>query len=250
LTRPNYLVLLLPVAALAWSSAPARRRQVIAALAPALTALLIMTPWTARNILVMHREIALTTQTGYVLAGTYNDQARSDPIFPTIWRSPAQVPETAALYLDGSLNEADMDQLQTQAALRYLGRHLMYPLEVAFWNTVYMSGANLRLVELNTTGELGLGHGTALATAGMLYLVEVLAVAGALTWRARQAPFGVWGIPLALLATTILVQGAPRFRLPVDPFLLLLASLALVTLAERLPPLAPGSTSRSVPTPR
>jgi hypothetical protein len=84
----------------------------------------------------------------------------------------------------------------------------------------------------------------------MLYLVEVLAVAGALTRRARQAPFWVWGIPLALLATTILVQGAPRFRLPVDPFLLLLASLALVTLAERLPPLAPGSTSRSVPTPR
>jgi hypothetical protein len=113
-----------------------------------------------------------------------------------------------------------------------------------------MLGFNFDLIKLNTMAELGLGHSTALATAGMLYVVEVLAVAGAFTRRARQATLWFWAIPVVMLATTILVQGAPRFRLPFDPFLVLLASLALVTLAERLSAPAAGRTSRSEPSPR
>jgi 4-amino-4-deoxy-L-arabinose transferase-like glycosyltransferase len=245
LTRPNYLVLLLPLAMLAWSST-SKRRRVLAAVAVAVTTVLVIAPWTTRNILVMHRDVVLTTQTGYLLAGTYNDAARRDSTFPATWRSPAQVGETAALYLDRSLKEADMDRVQTQAALRYLGSHPTYPVEVAFWNTAYVLGFNLDLIKLNTMGELGLGHSTALVTAGLLYVVEVLAVAGAFTLRARQGHLWFWAIPVVMLATTILVQGAPRFRLPVDPFLLALASLAVVTLADRLVPMPDGPPAKSL----
>lgn len=236
LARPNYAVLLLPLAALTWSASSERRRRVLSTVALAGAAALVIAPWTARNLAVMQRGVILTTQTGYLLAGIYNEQARTDRTFPATWRSPAQVAETAALYRDTSLKEADMDQRQTQAALRYVGGHPTYPLEVAFWNTVYMSGIDLKLVELNTAGELGLSRRTALVTAGVLYVVEVLAIFGALTRRARQAPVWFWGIPIVLFATTILLQGAPRFRLPVDPFLVMLASLVVGTMADRLLP--------------
>jgi hypothetical protein len=46
------------------------------------------------------------------------------------------------------------------------------------------------------------------------------------TRRARRAPKWLWLIPICL-ATSLFVTGFIRFRAPIDPFLVMLAALAI-----------------------
>jgi hypothetical protein len=61
---------------------------------------------------------------------------------------------------------------------------------------------------------------------------------------ARRTPWYVWAMPvLMFLSVVFLVVETPRYRTPIDPFLVLLATAALVTAARRA--LAQRSTGRS-----
>ncbi len=63
----------------------------------------------------------------------------------------------------------------------------------------------------------------------------VLALAGAFTKLVPAAPKWLWWIPLLLALSVVLVNvETPRFRAPVDPFLVLLASSALACAAARV----------------
>ena len=65
----------------------------------------------------------------------------------------------------------------------------------------------------------------------------MLAVVGAFTQRARAAPLWLWSVPLLMyLSVVFLVVETPRYRTAIDPFIVLLAALALtraVDAAER-----------------
>jgi hypothetical protein len=56
----------------------------------------------------------------------------------------------------------------------------------------------------------------------------LLAAAGACLRRARAVPLFVWLVPLLLFIPVVFFLATPRYRLPLDPFLLMLAALALV----------------------
>ena len=97
LTRQNGVVLLLPAALALWSArpgAPVRRRlePVLALLA--VTAV-VVAPWSIRNTSELDHFVPVATQTGVLLAGIYNDSARTDPDFPGAWRPPNAVPDIA-----------------------------------------------------------------------------------------------------------------------------------------------------------
>jgi hypothetical protein len=63
----------------------------------------------------------------------------------------------------------------------------------------------------------------------------VVAIAGAFTRMARRPPWFVWAFPaLMYLSVVFLVIETPRYRTPLDPFIVLLAALALVTAGRRL----------------
>jgi hypothetical protein len=63
-----------------------------------------------------------------------------------------------------------------------------------------------------------------------LWILCVLALAGAFTRLVRGAPKWVWWVPLLLALSVVLVNvETPRFRAPIDPFLILLASAGLAT---------------------
>ena len=63
----------------------------------------------------------------------------------------------------------------------------------------------------------------------------LLALAGAFTKLARTAPKWIWWVPILLALSVVLVNvETPRFREPVDPFLILLAAAAAATLTARL----------------
>jgi hypothetical protein len=67
------------------------------------------------------------------------------------------------------------------------------------------------------------------------WVVAGLALAGALTSRARRAPPYVWLVPaLMFLSVVFLVVETPRYRTPIDPFLVLLAAAALASGWERV----------------
>jgi hypothetical protein len=66
-----------------------------------------------------------------------------------------------------------------------------------------------------------------------------IVLAGLATRRVRQAlgraPRWLWGVPLVMWLTVVLVNAeTPRFREPLDPFLILLAAVALAGLLTRL----------------
>jgi hypothetical protein len=46
-------------------------------------------------------------------------------------------------------------------------------------------------------------------------------------------PFFLWLVPILMIATAVPIAGLPRYRLPADPFLLILAAIGTIWLAGR-----------------
>jgi hypothetical protein len=124
--------------------------------------------------------------------------------------------------------------LESQA-LDYISDHPLSPVEVAYHNT-------LRLLELEGTfawkaSAAAVSLPTSVARTGVIsfWILCGLALAGLPTRLVRAAPKWPWVIPLLLALSVVLVNvETPRFRGPVDPFLIVLAAAGLATLAARL----------------
>ena len=237
LTHENAALILLPLLAAVWTARPRPKPRALAA--PALliaTAALTIAPWTIRNALVMHRFIPVSDETGITLVGTYNRASAADRVVPYKWRIFYAVPgERPLIRQESHLTEPEIgDKLQSQA-LHYIAKHPSSPFVVAFHNT-------LRLLELEGTFAW---HASATAQSipisearvgvDALWVLCLLALAGAFTRLVRAAPKWVWWVPVLLALSVVLVNvETPRFRAPVDPFLVVLASAALATAAARI----------------
>src|SRR5262249_10288221 len=137
-TRANALILLVPLAFAVWDVRP---RWSARALGPpvalVLVAVLAVVPWTIRNERVLHHFVPVSTQLGSALAGTYNDEARTDPDRPGSWRSLRRVPSYADIFSKvRSTNEAVLEKQLRHRAERYVLDHPTYVAVVAFWETV------------------------------------------------------------------------------------------------------------------
>jgi 4-amino-4-deoxy-L-arabinose transferase-like glycosyltransferase len=225
LTHENGILLILPLAAGAWSVRPGLR-------APALlvgAALLAIAPWAIRNAIVMHRFIPLSDETGITLVGTYNGASAANPLVPYKWRIYFNIPGEH-IRTPGRLTEPALsDRLQAQA-LDYIADHPSAPLVVAYHNT-------LRLLELEgsyawhaSAFAMDIAPGVAEVGVVGFWILCTMALAGALTRAARSAPRWVWAVPLLFALSVVLVNvETPRFREPVDPFLILLAACAVTS---------------------
>jgi 4-amino-4-deoxy-L-arabinose transferase-like glycosyltransferase len=238
LTRANGMILLLPLALAVWDRP--WRRPSLRALGPpvalVVVAALAVSPWTLRNWREFHMFIPVTTQLGSALAGTYNDSARTDPVHPGSWRSLRRVPSYADLY--GPLRRTDEAVLERKLRKRAQGYALDHPLyvaQVAFWTTA--RGFELDGMEwaIHTASTVSIDATWAKRGVWCFWLFAVLAIAGAFTPLARRAPWFVWAFPALMYASVVfLVIETPRYRTPLDPFIVLLAALALVTAGRRL----------------
>lgn len=238
LTRANGLVLLLPLAVGVWTVRPRWSRHALAP--PALlvaVALATVAPWTVRNAVELHAFVPVSTQLGSALAGTYNDEARLDRANPASWRALKRVDDYRDIYGQiGTIPEPTLEKEFRSASLHYIRDHPAYVATVAFWTT-------RRLLELGGLDWARHTYGTvsvdpAWANAGVIcfWIVALLAVAGAFTTRARRTPLFVWAVPLLMyLSVVFLVVETPRYRSPIDPFVILLAALA-VTARRRTSP--------------
>ncbi len=259
LTRANAMVLLLPLGIAVWTVRPRVSPRALAA--PALLvalALLTVSPWTIRNAVVLDRFVPVTTQLGSALAGTYNDEARTDRENPASWRSIRWVKAHRALYenIDNVPEPVAEDQLAA-ASKEYIREHPGYVATVAWWNTrrtLELAGADWWRHTASTVSVT-----PRWADAGVIcfWVFALLALAGAFTRQARRTPLFVWLIPVLLyLSVVFLVVETPRYRTGIDPFIVMLAALALLRAlpggGDREPPppdRARYRTSPKAPTP-
>ncbi len=213
------------------------------AIGPALlvaTAALTIAPWTIRNAVVLHRFIPVSDETGITLVGTYNPASAANPVVPYKWRIYFGIPgERQLIRESGQLTEPALGDRLVDQAFDYIVSHPLAPLAVAYHNS-------LRLLELEgsfawhaSATAMGLSTNAAWIGVVSFWVMCLLAIGGAFTRATRRAPLWLWAIPLLLASSVVLVNvETPRFRVPVDPFLILLAACGVVTAAARVPALA------------
>jgi 4-amino-4-deoxy-L-arabinose transferase-like glycosyltransferase len=227
LTRANGVFLVIPIGFLLWVKRP---RFSPRGLAPSLAALavtiLVLVPWTVRNAQVFHRFVPLDTGTGYTLDGTFNAAVQTtEHRFPAMWVMPQE--HVQQLYAaDPRATEASVSAHLTSEALSYIGEHPGSVLKTLYWNTVRMLDLTPSVERFFAPYEV---YPTWLAMLSVyaLWALIPLCVAGAFFRDARAAPRSFWGMPLTLYLSGVLVLGLTRGRSPLDPFLLMLAAIAL-----------------------
>ena len=85
-----------------------------------------------------------------------------------------------------------------------------------------------------SAAAVGLSVDTARRGVIGFWIVAVLALLGLMTRAARSVPRWLWGFPALMALSVVFVNvETPRFREPVDPFLLLLAACALGAAVQR-----------------
>jgi 4-amino-4-deoxy-L-arabinose transferase-like glycosyltransferase len=236
LTRANAFVLLIPLVWAVFDVRPWRSR---AALGPpvalVLVALLTLVPWTIRNARELHAFVPVSTQFGSALAGTYNDAVRADTQNPAAWQGLKHIPDYARLWERIDVTpEPVLERKLRAAALHFIREHPLFVFKVGWWNTRRMLELAGRARSRATAATITVDHKWADRGIVCFWIVGALALAGAVTRRARRAPPYVWAVPvLMFLSVVFLVVETPRYRTPIDPFLVLLAAAALATGWER-----------------
>lgn len=233
LTRVNAAVMLVPLVLLVWTRRPWRSGPALRPPAAVVAAaLLCVVPWTLRNAHVFHQFVPVSTQAGFTLGGTYNEIARHDKRFPGIWVEWFRVPRyrNAAL---AAPDEAEAGAEVGNQALDYAAERPGYVASVLWHNTArtFQLEGVPDYGRADAAGQGYLGTRVADLEMGALYLLLPFAFAGALTRRARRAPPALWLVPLLTIPVFAIVAYF-RFRVTIDPFLVILAALALAGLGD------------------
>jgi hypothetical protein len=196
-------------------------------------AVLTVAPWTVRNAEALGAFVPVSTQLGTSLAGTYNSAARADTDNPASWRSLRRVPDYQDITRPSrwrQIPEAEMEKKLRAGALRFVREHPAYVAKVAFWNTARALDLAGLGWSRHTASTISAGPGWADAGVLMFWLIAPLAIAGALTARGRRTPLHVLAVPVLLyLSVVFLAFETPRYRTGIDPFILMLAAVALMS---------------------
>lgn len=255
LTRSEGILWLLPalLAALMAPAQPWRRAQAAAAMLLACAA--VLAPWTIRNAEALHAFVPLNTQGGFTFVGQYNSLSASNDYFEAVPRIPAQIPYVMAgvqplLKRPGGVNEAQLDSAFRHDALVYIAHHPLHvPVAVGLdLLRMFNLGKNHEFTSAIAYRQMGVPHSVWNPTTIVIQLIAVLAIVGViLRLTGRSSRLGsplVWAVPLISIGAGSLVGGTVRYRAPADPFLILLAALALAALAPALR----RRSARTVPT--
>lgn len=227
LTHQNAILLVAPLGAAAWSAGTGARG---AALLVA-TAVLAILPWTIRNAVELHRFIPVSDETGITLVGTYNRDSAALSTIPYKWRFFWDIPSDAHLVKTARrYTEPQLDSRLRSQALHYVVDHPVAPLSAGWHNLV-------RILELEggsawraSAEAVGLHPDVAHTGVIAFWLMAALALAGAFTARARRIPRWLWAMPVLLALSVVFINvETPRFREPIEPFLVLLAACAVTT---------------------
>jgi hypothetical protein len=231
MTHANGLVLIPIVCAAVWGAGRVRTpsvevRRVSAVVAVIAAAAVVIVPWTVRNAIEFHAFVPVATSLGNTLAGTYNSRsARSSP--PARWLIPSHRVEYRAIFRRLPIPGAAQDAALRSRAVQYIEDHPQYLLTVGVWNTANLLDFTYLDYSLADARRERLPVSSVYAQNWAFWAIGVLAIIGAFTRRAREAPRWLWAVPILLFLTVVWVgAGSSLYREPVDPFLILLAGCA------------------------
>jgi 4-amino-4-deoxy-L-arabinose transferase-like glycosyltransferase len=228
LDRPALVMFGLPLVAGLWGR-PWRSRAAVRAPAIALAvALLTVVPWTIRNAAEFHAFVPISTQSGFLVAGTYNATSDHDPVNPGAYRPASLDPAMRPIVADRSLDENQVNKKLSKAGRTYAKDNPGYVPRVFWWN-------GLRLLALERplrTAEAayhfqGIGPGYAKLALVAWYLAAAAAIAGLILGAWRGVPWWLWIVPLLLYASVIAISSDIRYRAPIEPFVLCAAAVAV-----------------------
>ena len=250
LTRPTGFVLLACVAFGLWTlRSRASLHSLAAPAAGVLCAVLVLTPWLIRDAAEFGRVVPVTTSGGIATSGTYNQASFEADVEPGAWRDPQAIPRFRPLFMTLGLDEASVDVALRNDARDFAWEHPAYVAEATGWNFLRLFevlGGSVIDRESKTVSERGIGSADPTAERIGIGIAVVLAAVGLFTllgpWgkggnsrrRVPHGPLFFWAVPILMLLVTAPIAGLPRYRLPVDPFLLILAAIGLLALRDRL----------------
>lgn len=238
-----WLLPLIVVVAASSRSRPQALRRVAAAIAVFLATL---APWTVRNAVAFHAFVPISTEGGFTMAGKYNSEAAAPNALEAVARDPLDVPGVVAsvahLYAQPhGVDEAQLDKAFRDDALDYMTAHPRAVVVSVWLDTLRLLdlGKAHTFVSRTSYRELGLPGWLQRPATICAQLIAALALLALLARAARRlsyplGPTWFWLLPLLAALLTVPFGGNPRKRLPLDPFLILLASLALCTIFESL----------------
>lgn len=244
LTRNAALALLIPMLVALWLGGRRHGRPLLAPLVAVGVAVLVITPWTLRNAAEFGRFVPIAASSGVTLGGTYNEVSEADEEFPGSWRNPSIVPEFGPLFAIPGIDEASLDAELRDRATDFALDHPGYVLEVSFHNLLRMfmveGGSVVAFGE--AVSEDGIGNTSttaeqiAMAAIAPLAALGIAAIVVPALRRRRpgmepaRPELLLWLLPLAFLLVSPPLGGLPRYRLPIDPFLLMYAAVGIVYL--------------------
>jgi len=233
LVRPTSGFIFAGIAVAWWVAAGWRRSLALTAAALAVAALLIA-PWTLRNARVTDAFVPISIQDA-ALSGTFNDDAANDPVYPWAWRS--RVRRDEDIFRSPRGDDEFRDALQ-ERAFDYIADHPSALPKAFFWNGLSRTWDVRRpgraLDEVRFEGRTDEVAAVGLA---IYYVLLVAALVG--LWRLRRRRELVLPVLAMALAASVVftVAAATRYRLPLEPLIVILACAAL-------PQLVPGPGRR------
>jgi 4-amino-4-deoxy-L-arabinose transferase-like glycosyltransferase len=246
LTHFNGVLLLLPLL----FAAVRARRGFAAPTVLVAAALVAVSPWIVRNAIVMHGFVPISDESGITLVGTYNPASAAYGRVPYKWRIYYGIPgERSLIRQSHRLTELQLSRRLQSQAFDYLSDHPYAPLAVLFYNSLRLLELEGRFAWRASTAAIDLPGTTAEVGVVSFWLLCVLALAGLFTRAVRAVPRWLWAVPVVLwLSVAVVNAETPRFREPVDPFLILLAAAGLTSAIEvvrrRLPAAPAGREAR------
>jgi 4-amino-4-deoxy-L-arabinose transferase-like glycosyltransferase len=233
LTRSNGILVTMPLCFLVWTARPRWSwRAVASPLAVLAAALVTLTPWTIRNLEQFHALVPITSESGFVTAGTYNSASDHYARAPATWLPPV-TQWTRIIAEHPGINEAQLSNRLNRLALDYIKRHPAYVFKVAYWNTLRLFNLTGTGYERALAGYEAYPPELAVISVYAFWVLGLLALAGLATRGARRAPWAFWCIPLLVCASTVLLIANTRYRSPADPFFVILAALGVLGLWNR-----------------
>jgi 4-amino-4-deoxy-L-arabinose transferase-like glycosyltransferase len=219
LDRPALVVFAIPLVAALWW------RRALVALG---VAVLVVVPWTIRNAVEFHAFVPISTQSGFLVAGTYNAVSANDPVQPGAYRPAAFDPTLRPILFDPRLDENEVSRKLAHAGRTYARRHPGYVPKVIWWNGLRLAGLKQPVKQAKYSYAFqGIGAGWSKLALVAWYVLALLAIGGLIRGAARGVAWWLWIMPAALFVSVIWISGDLRYRAPIEPFVILAAAYAL-----------------------
>lgn len=244
LTRPNGLIvigiviiwalIMVWIKILSWR--PAARGIIITAV----IAVALIAPWTVRNYIDTHTFIPVATGDGTVLLGAYNDEALTKPGYLGSWINPLQsrpdVTKPFPLFTCTPPCEVAREAAYKQAAIQWIESHisvLPHLLALHFLNMWQPATVEADLPVERFPHQRSSQIVLAMMKTFPIAIFILAALGLVVTFQRWRELLFLYFIILLTIAECLIYYGSARFRAPIEPILILLASGALWWLTAR-----------------